>query len=341
MENQTSSLPAPSPTAYDDAFRTMLNDCSALIIPVVNLYFNENYTGNEEIIFNKNEHYLAHSDGTEDKRITDSSFVIIRADRTKKRYHMECEEQLDGSILVRMFEYDAQIALDEHTIDKAELTVSFPNSGVMALRIADGTPDTMKINVVTPGGRISYAVPIIKVQQYSLEELFEKKLLFFLPFHIFSYEKELAECNADFEKLEHLKNVYRGIRTRLDELQKTGEIDVLVKNAICSMSNHVMALIAQRYQNVRKGVEPIMGGKIVDYEAKTILNKGIKQGLEQGLEQGLAQGRLESAISTLNRYIRRKLPIDAQVLADIAEDNKLTVDRVRTLARDNGISLSC
>ena len=76
-----------------------------------------------------------------------------------------------------------------------------------------------------------------------------------------------------------------------------------------------------------------LGGKIIEYEAKTILNKGIEQGIEQG--------RPESAISTLKRYIRRKLPIDAQVLADIAEDNKLTVDKVRTIAKDNGISLSC
>jgi hypothetical protein len=30
----------------------------------------------------------------------------------------------------------------------------------------------------------------------------------------------------------------------------------------------------------------------------------------------------------------------SQVLADIAEDNKLTVDKVRTIAKDNGISLS-
>lgn len=80
-----------------------------------------------------------------------------------------------------------------------------------------------------------------------------------------------------------------------------------------------------------------MGGKIIEYEAKTILNKGIAQGIEQGIEQG----RLESAISTMKRYIRRKLPIDAQVLADIAEDNKLTVDKLRTIAKDNGISLSC
>ena len=34
-----------SKTAYDDAFRTLLNDCSELIIPVVNEVFGEHYTG--------------------------------------------------------------------------------------------------------------------------------------------------------------------------------------------------------------------------------------------------------------------------------------------------------
>jgi len=189
-----------------------------------------------------------------------------------------------------MFEYDAQIALDDHTIYGAGLTVSFPHSGVLALRYAKSAKDTMKITVVTPGGQVSYTVPIIKVQQYSLNELFEKKLLFFLPFYIFSHEKELPECESDETKLEQLKDIYRGIRSRLDELQKTGEIDVFKKNSICSVSNHVMALIAQKYQKVRGGVEPIMGGKIIEYEAKTILNKGIEQGIEKG--------RLESAIST-------------------------------------------
>lgn len=33
----------PSPTAYDDSFRTMLNDCMELIIPVVNEAFGETY----------------------------------------------------------------------------------------------------------------------------------------------------------------------------------------------------------------------------------------------------------------------------------------------------------
>ena len=313
MENQKIPLPPPSPTAYDDAFRTMLNDCSALIIPVVNLYFNENYTGDEEITFSKNEHYLAHSDGTEDKRVTDSSFIITRADKTKKRYHIECEEQLNGSILVRIFEYDAQIALDDHTIDGAELTVSFPHSAVMALRYDEKSPDTMKINVVTPGGQTSYTVPIIKVQQYSLDELFEKKLLFFLPFYIFSHEKELAECNSNEAKLEQLKDVYKEIRTRLDDLQHAGEIDGFMKKAIYTMINHVMALIAQKYENVRKGVEPIMGGKIIEYEAKTIRNAALKEERQRALaeteERAKDMIRDRMDLSLVEKYTHLSLPV--------------------------------
>ena len=39
-----------SPTPYDDVFRTLLNDCSKLIIPVINEVFEEAYTGEETIV---------------------------------------------------------------------------------------------------------------------------------------------------------------------------------------------------------------------------------------------------------------------------------------------------
>lgn len=36
-------------TPYDDVFRTLLNDCTSLIIPVINEVFGEHYSGKEEI----------------------------------------------------------------------------------------------------------------------------------------------------------------------------------------------------------------------------------------------------------------------------------------------------
>ena len=58
-------------TPYDDVFRTLLNDCSNLIVPVVNEIFHENYIGSEEVVFYPNEHYINRQDGEEEKRVTE------------------------------------------------------------------------------------------------------------------------------------------------------------------------------------------------------------------------------------------------------------------------------
>lgn len=39
---------------YDDAFRTLMNDCIQLLIPVINEIFGKNYTGKEKIITHPN-----------------------------------------------------------------------------------------------------------------------------------------------------------------------------------------------------------------------------------------------------------------------------------------------
>ena len=120
-----------SPTPYDDVFRTLLNDCSKLILPVINEVFGEEYTGNETITFFQNEHFLNSQDGTVEKRITDSCFTVIG--KTIKRYHLECQSTAPGAnILIRIFEYDAQIALDQNsTIIENKIIVSFPHTAIL------------------------------------------------------------------------------------------------------------------------------------------------------------------------------------------------------------------
>ena len=106
-------------TPYDDVFRTLLTDCTELMIPVVNEIFHTHYTGKESICLLQNEHFIKMPDGSEQERITDSSFEIISeetapiAQGQKKRYHIECQSTEDGSMIVRMFEYDTQLALDQ------------------------------------------------------------------------------------------------------------------------------------------------------------------------------------------------------------------------------------
>ena len=261
---------------YDGAFRTILNDCRKLIIPVINEIFHEHYTGEEEIRFFPNEHFLDQQNAADKERITDTNFQIIG--RIVKKYHLECESSLpDGKITIRLFEYDAQIALDEGEVTEETLTVTFPNTAVMYLRAYKKTPDKMKYVIITPGGTVQYDVPIMKVQSYSLDEIFEKRLLMLIPFYIFSHEKSFSEYNNNEQKLQELKAEYRIILERLDDLEKQGIIGAFDKRTIIELSSDVIREIARKYENVQKGIGAMMRGPLIQTEARTILNESKKE----------------------------------------------------------------
>ena len=300
---------------YDGAFRTILNDCRKLIIPVINEIFHEHYTGEEEIRFFPNEHFLDQQDAADKERITDTNFQIIG--RIVKKYHLECESSLpDGKITIRLFEYDAQIALDEGEVTEETLTVIFPNTAVMYLRAYKKTPDKMKYVIVTPGGTVQYDVPIMKVQSYSLDEIFEKRLLMLIPFYIFSHEKSFSEYNNNEQKLEELKAEYRIILERLDDLEKQGIIGAFDKRTIIELSSDVIREIARKYENVQKGIGAMMRGPLIQTEARTILNRGISQ--------GISETKKETAL--------RMLKMGKLTVEEIAEYSALSVAEVEQLA---------
>ena len=267
-------------TPYDDVFRTLLNDCSPLIIPVINEIFGEHYSGQEKIIFSPNEHFLNQQGGNEEERITDTSFKIDG--KETKKYHLECQSSTDNSMLVRFFEYDTQIALDEGRIKGNVLTVTLPHSAVLFLRHHASTPDTLKIRMLTPGGTVEYDIHVMKSQQYTLKEIFKKNLLLLIPFYIFVHETQFEEYEKDKAKLRALQEEYEQIKNKLEELLNQGFISEYTRCTIIDMSNKVLEHIATKYQSVKKGVKAIMGGKVLEYEAKTIKREGIEQGIEQG-----------------------------------------------------------
>ena len=53
------------------------------------------------------------------------------------------------------------------------------------------------------------------------------------------------------------------------------------------MTNKVVKSLASKYENISKEVSNIMGGKVLEYEAKTILNQGKLLQLIELVEKGL------------------------------------------------------
>ena len=166
--------------------------------------------------------------------------------------------------------------------------------------------------IVTPGGTVQYDVPIMKVQTYSLDVIFEKGLLMLIPFYIFSHENGFPEYNSNEKKLAELKAEYGKILERLDGLEEEGVIGAFDKRTIIELSGDVIKEIAQKYENVQKGVGDMMSGALIETSARTILN------------QGISQNKRETALRLLKR--------GKQTVEEIAEDTGLSVTEVERLA---------
>ena len=71
------------------------------------------------------------------------------------------------------------------------------------------------------------------------------------------------------------------------------------------MSNKVLEHIAAKYDSVREGVKAVMGGKVLEYEAKTIKREGIEEGIKEGIEEGIKEG-IKGTVSILKKVLVKK-----------------------------------
>ena len=250
---------------HDDSFRTLLTDCKRLIVPLVNEMFGENWQETENVELYQNEVFI--TTGADEKRITDSNFTIGNS----RRYHIECQSSVDGTMTVRIFEYSTQIAITTAESDVSKTVFTMPASGILYLRCNDSTPDSHEIVVNTPGGTVSYKIPIVKIKDYSLDDMLSKKLFFLIPFYFFNYSLEKME--KDHALIEDMKNTYLKLWDQLESLVQQGKISEFEKSAIKAMCDKVAQSLTNKYDNVKEGVDSVMGGEILDYEAKRIRNE--------------------------------------------------------------------
>ena len=175
---------------------------------------------------------------------------------------------------------------------------------------------------------MEYDIEVVKTQQYTLEMIFEKNLLLLIPFYIFSHEARFKEYENDKTKLGELQAEYEQIKMKLEDLVIQGLISEYTRCTIIDMSNKVLEHIAIMYNSVREGVKAVMGGRVLEYEAKTIKREGIKEGIEQGIEQGLEQGIEQGVKKTVS--ILKNLGIPPQTIqAEIQEQYDLSFEEAQ------------
>ncbi len=311
MDENKKTTETNSGTPFDDVFRTMVNDCKRLLLPVLNEMFHYSYEGDEEIEFLPTERYLHNLDDKSERRGSDSAFKVTGKDGYERNYIIECQSKPDNSMAVRILEYGIKFAIDNADKEKNKISIHIPNTGVFQLRSTKNTPDNIQVEIVAPqNNKLSYSVPVLKMRNYSLEEIFTKNLSFMLPFYMFNNASKLRRMSTkDFSK-----DILEDCGKIKDKLDKAN-LSTFERKSITKMFLQVMNALSNNdsAKALCKEAEKIMVGQVLQYEAKDILNEGIalgiKQGREQGIEQGIEQGveQKNSQIkSTMYNYIKNQ-----------------------------------
>lgn len=118
-------------------------------------------------------------------------------------------------------------------------------------------------------------MPVLNIRNYTADDIFEKNLLFLLPFIFFLYENKLAEYNEDEGKLREFMKELNEILGRLKDVCTGSEHTA---RTIIELMINVADSLASRYEKVRKEAWEGMYGKVLDYSTKTILNEGKAEG---------------------------------------------------------------
>ena len=268
-------------TPYDDVFRTMNEDCPRFVIPLINEIFGTDYPLDAKVEFLADKHIINLPGRRHVKRETDSN-ISVTDDDGNARYHIECQSTPDNAISIRIYEYDARTAMNGGKLIGNRYRVRFPYSAVLYLRSNESTLDEIYIDIETPGGDVSYPVPIVKLKNYNLDEIFEKKLWFLIPFYLFKYEGDLPAYENDEQLRREMLSEFRDISNRLEQLCNTGEMTSRESCILLELSDDVVQNLASKYENIRNEVKEIMGGRVIELKAVTAWNEGLSQGLSQG-----------------------------------------------------------
>ena len=130
-----------------------------------------------------------------------------------------------------------------------------------------------------------------------------------IPFHIFKYEKDFKDIEADPEREKELFNVYKDIDRRLEEAQKKGAINADEEQMIRELSKKIVGQLASKQENIKKGVSSIMVGATLDYPGReTVLKhqQELRETARRERSEGLSEGRTEERliIQSIGKYMR-------------------------------------
>ena len=312
---------------WDMTFKTLLLETPKIFLPLIKEVFDVEYSRERKIVLLNNEYY-----NKEEKVITDTTFRIGRVN-----YHFECQFSNDKTMVVRMFEYDFQIGMTKLKEEGQYLELEFPKSCVMYITGNKKLPKELKMRLKLQNGEsIEYKVPTVRVQDYSLEEIEERKLVLFLPFLILRYTEKLKNKKRPTE--EEISKFYEEMIKVLNKSYEKKEINEGERIILGETLKKTEEYALRNYPEYKERVEEMMEGilKLESVEAIREARKegeeiGKKIGKKIGEEIGEERGKREKALEMLESM--KEDGVEKEYIKKLAKKQGLTEEEIEELLK--------
>ena len=185
---------------YDKAFKRILTLSEKTVINLINGLFDTDYPTDSKITYNWTEH--------EDKDLKRTLADSILTINGRDSYHIEAQMTEDEEIVFRFIEYGFGHAYKNRTFVSGGERMVFPRLCILYLDEGkkDKVPDEYTLTLLFENqGEFAYRVPLVKLQNMSVEELNDKKLIALLPFQLLKLRKKIENLRTE-ENLEELQN---------------------------------------------------------------------------------------------------------------------------------------
>lgn len=286
-ELENMQAPEQGPQVYDNAFKTMAIRMPRFNIPLINEMFGTHYSMEDRVEYTVNE----------ETGITGTFRIVSRRPDSKfclgdRRYHLECESNVNGDIAIRLLEYDWMDAV--HSLEEQDgiYVVRLQNSGVLYLRSTKGTPKKITYKLILPGDvETVYHVPIIRNLDYTLDQIFEKQLYMLLPYYIMRYEKAAKAERMDEKAVGYMEDDLLVMYKELSRQVKDHILSDYEKNLLYQLIWIVGNWVFDGNQGYKERMREIMGGQVLEFPWDIEYRKQMQEAKDEGRREGRKAGR--------------------------------------------------
>ena len=280
---------------WDTTFKVLFQEAPALFLPLIEEVFHVAYK-KEDMIPLETSLYNADDD------MVEPDLVFRIRDVT---YHFEFQYTNDGTMAFRMWEYDIKLALRDYKLNETQMEFNFPRSCVVYIARNGNYPKDgleFKINF-QDGQHIIFKVPVIRLQDYNLDEINNKRLWMLYPFMVLQFAADM-KGKKHLSEQEVLDN-YREMIDYIEAAYNNGEISIYenatLLEAIQETNQHTM----KKQQGIMKGVNGMLSPTL-ELKHKQIAREAEKETERKMLMEMKIEGMPKQAIIRIAK--RQNIP---------------------------------